>query len=160
MLEQRGIGRPSTFSSLLDKIQERGYVKKQNVQGKKISCTDYVLEDDAIEETISQREFGNEKGKLVVQPTGYLVIEFLVKHFPDLFDYGYTKQMEDRLDKIAKAEEIWHNLCRDCYEDIQSASRLLVSDKVSIIVDRYHTYIIGKYGPVVKYSPTGEKKDI
>jgi DNA topoisomerase-1 len=160
LLEQRGIGRPSTFSSLLDKIQERGYVKKQNVQGKKISCTDYVLEDDAIEETNSQREFGNEKGKLVVQPTGYLVVEFLIKHFPDLFDYGYTKQMEDRLDKIAKAEEIWHNLCRDCYQDIQSASRELVSDKVSITVDRYHTYIIGKYGPVIKYNPTGNKKDI
>ena len=160
LLEQRGIGRPSTFSALLDKIQERGYVKKENVQGKKISCTDYVLEEDAIEETISQREFGNEKGKLVVQPTGYLVVEFLIKHFPDLFDYGYTKQMEDRLDKIAKAEEIWHNLCRECYQDIQLASRELVSNKVTIPIDEYHTYIIGKYGPVIKYNPTGDKKDI
>ena len=160
MLEERGIGRPSTFSSLLDKIQERGYVKKENVKGNKISCTDYVLEDDAIEETVSQREFGNEKGKLVVQPTGYLVIEFLLKHFPDLFDYGYTKQMEDRLDKIAKAEEIWHELCKECYEDIQQASRGLVSDKISIPIDEYHTYIIGKYGPVIKYNPTGDKKDI
>lgn len=160
LLEQKGIGRPSTFSSLLDKIQERGYVKKENVKGKTISCTDYVLEEDAIEETISQREFGNEKGKLVVQSTGYLVVEFLIKHFPDLFEYGYTKQMEDRLDKIAKAEEIWYELCRECYQDIQTASRDLVSDKVSIAIDEYHTYIIGKYGPVVKYSPTGEKKDI
>ena len=160
LLEQRGIGRPSTFSTLLDKIQERGYVKKENVQGKKISCTDFVLEDDAIEQTISQREFGNEKGKLVVQPTGYLVVEFLIKHFPDLFDYGYTKQMEDRLDKIAKAEEIWHNLCRECYQDIQLASKELVSNKVTIPIDEYHTYIIGKYGPVIKFNPTGDKKDI
>ena len=160
LLEERGIGRPSTFSSLLDKIQERGYVKKENVKGNKISCTDYVLEDDAIEETVSHREFGNEKGKLVVQPTGYLVIEFLLKHFPDLFDYGYTKQMEDRLDKIAKAEEIWHELCKDCYDDIQQASRELVSDKITIPIDEYHTYIIGKYGPVIKYNPTGDKKDI
>ena len=160
LLEQRGIGRPSTFSSLLDKIQERGYVKKENVKGKSISCTDYVLEDDAIEETVSQREFGNEKGKLVVQPTGYLVIEFLIKHFPDLFDYGYTKQMEDRLDKIAKAEEIWHELCNECYQDIQVASRELVSTKVTIPIDEYHTYIIGKYGPVIKYNPTGDKNDI
>ena len=160
LLEQRGIGRPSTFSSLLDKIQERGYVKKENVKGKAISCTDYVLEDDAIEETVSQREFGNEKGKLVVQATGYLVIEFLIKHFPDLFEYGYTKQMEDRLDKIAKAEEVWHELCRECYDDIQNASRTLLTDKVTIPIDEYHTYIIGKYGPVIKYNPTGDKKDI
>ena len=160
LMEQKGIGRPSTFSSLLDKIQQRGYVKKENVKGKSISCTDYVLEDDAIEETISHREFGNEKGKLVVQPTGYLVIEFLVKHFPDLFEYGYTKQMEDRLDKIAKAEDIWYELCRECYQDIQTASRDLVSDNATIVIDEYHTYIIGKYGPVIKYNPTGDKKDI
>ena len=160
LLEQRGIGRPSTFSSLLDKIQERGYVKKENVQGKKISCTDFILENDAIEETTTQREFGNEKGKLVVQPTGYLVVEFLIKHFPELFEYGYTKQMEDRLDKIANAEEIWYELCRECYEDIHRASKDLISDKVSISIDRYHTYIIGKYGPVIKYNPTGDKKDI
>ena len=35
MLEKKGIGRPSTFSSLISKIQDRGYVKKQNVEGKK-----------------------------------------------------------------------------------------------------------------------------
>ena len=35
MLEKKGIGRPSTFSSLIAKIQERNYVKKQDVVGKK-----------------------------------------------------------------------------------------------------------------------------
>ena len=68
--------------------------------------------------------------------------------------------MEDRLDKIANAEEIWYELCRECYEDIHRASKDLISDKVSISIDRYHTYIIGKYGPVIKYNPTGDKKDI
>ena len=37
LLEQNGIGRPSTFSSLVDKIQERGYVKKDNIKGKPIN---------------------------------------------------------------------------------------------------------------------------
>ena len=64
------------------------------MQGKKISCTDYILEDDVIEETITR--FGNEKGKLVVQPTGYLVVEFLIKHFRICLIMRYTKQMEDR----------------------------------------------------------------
>ena len=35
LLEEQGIGRPSTFSSLIDKIQTRGYVKKTNVKGVK-----------------------------------------------------------------------------------------------------------------------------
>ena len=45
LLEQKGIGRPSTYSSLIDKIQERSYVKKENIKGKKIKCTDFELEN-------------------------------------------------------------------------------------------------------------------
>ena len=50
LLEQKGIGRPSTFSSLIEKIQEREYVKKQDVKGKKLKCTDYELTEDTITE--------------------------------------------------------------------------------------------------------------
>ena len=35
LLEKKGIGRPSTFSSLVEKIQTRGYVKKTNIPSKK-----------------------------------------------------------------------------------------------------------------------------
>ena len=65
LLEDKGIGRPSTFSSLIDKIQERAYVKKMNVEGKKIKCTDFRLVDDELAETSEERTFGNEKNKLV-----------------------------------------------------------------------------------------------
>ena len=78
LLEQKGIGRPSTFSSLVDRIQEREYVKKENVKGKKIKCIDFVLEGEELEETVNEREFGNEKNKLVIQPLGKLVLEFLL----------------------------------------------------------------------------------
>ena len=44
LLEKKGIGRPSTFSSIIDKIQERGYVKKLDIKGKKIKCLDFELE--------------------------------------------------------------------------------------------------------------------
>ena len=40
LLEDKGIGRPSTFSMLVDKIQERGYVVKQDIPGKKSDCLD------------------------------------------------------------------------------------------------------------------------
>ena len=46
LLEEKGIGRPSTFSSLVDKIQERGYVKKEDVKGNELICKDYELEND------------------------------------------------------------------------------------------------------------------
>ena len=55
LLEEKGIGRPSTFSSLVDKIQERGYVKKEDVKGKEIICKDFELENDEICEVENKR---------------------------------------------------------------------------------------------------------
>jgi DNA topoisomerase I len=151
LLEEKGIGRPSTFSSLIEKIQERGYVKKDDVKGQKIKCIDYELVKDELAEIEDEREFGNEKNKLVLQPLGHLVIEFLVQHFEKLFDYEYTKNMETSLDQVAKGNTIWHHICRDCLAVINECSKDLSSDDKQIIkIDDVHTYMIGKYGPVIK----------
>lgn len=151
LLEQKGIGRPSTFSSLVDKIQERTYVKKTNVDGKKMKCVDFELENDELTESETERTFGNEKNKLVIQPLGVLVLEFLTKHFDALFQYEYTKQMEDSLDSIAKGGKIWHTLCRECYDEIGELSKdIKMRSKENIKIDQNHTYMIGKYGPVIK----------
>ena len=48
LLEEKGIGRPSTFSMLIDKIQEREYVKKEDILGKELECIDFSLEDKII----------------------------------------------------------------------------------------------------------------
>jgi DNA topoisomerase-1 len=77
LLEEKGIGRPSTFASLIDKIQEREYVKKQNIEGRKIEGEDFLLTDKVVTVNIVKREFGNESNKLVNQPKGLIVIEFL-----------------------------------------------------------------------------------
>ena len=69
-LEKRGIGRPSTFAGMVDLIQDRGYVTK-------------------------------EQRFLKPTPLGFAVCDLLVGFFPDLFDYGFTAQMEDTLDEIA-----------------------------------------------------------
>jgi len=151
LLEENGIGRPSTFSSLVDKIQERGYVKKDNVKGKKIECVDYELIENEIEETTSEKEFGNEQNKLIIQPVGNMVIEFLTKHFDDIVGYDYTKNMENELDNIAKGENIWYKLCEECYKMIHSKSSELQTETKQIIhIDDNHIYMIAKYGPVIK----------
>ena len=154
LLEQNGIGRPSTFASLVDKIQERKYVLKQNVTGKKINCTDFELNGEEIMETTTSREFGGEKGKLVIQQLGTVVMEFLAQHFDALFAYDYTKIMEDELDQIAKGESVWYELCRSCYNQIEELSSGLTQKsgkgKEVIEIDENHTYMIAKYGPVIK----------
>jgi DNA topoisomerase-1 len=157
MLEKRGIGRPSTFSSLVDKIQSRGYVTKGNVEGKTLKCADFELVGNELEEIETERTFGAEKGKLVLQPLGALVLEFLLKHFGGLFEYDYTKHMEDRLDEVAKGAGVWHEICADCDKDIEAAKgRLEPTDKATIRVDDYHTYLIGKHGPVIKRTKGGK----
>jgi DNA topoisomerase-1 len=151
LLEENGIGRPSTFSSLVDKIQERNYVKKEDIKGKEILCKDFELENDEICEIENKREFGNEKGKLVLQPLGRVVMEFLEKHFNDLFNYNYTSLMEDSLDKIAKGELIWFELCDSCNKQIDNlVDGLKDETKIEIKIDENNTYMIGKYGPVIK----------
>ena len=151
LLEEKGIGRPSTFSSLVDKIQERGYVKKEDIKGKEIVCTDFELENGEIYEIETKREFGNEKSKLVIQQLGIIVIDFLEKNFGELFDYGYTMKMEEELDKIANGEVVWNNLCKKCNVHIHSLiENLETENKLEFKIDENNSYIIGKYGPVIK----------
>jgi DNA topoisomerase-1 len=151
LLEEKGIGRPSTFSSLVDKIQERGYVKKEDIKGKEIICKDFELEGGEIFEIETKREFGNEKGKLVIQPLGTIVMEFLDKHFNPLFNYHYTSLMEDSLDKIAKGELIWFEVCSSCNKELNELVDGVKNEtKIEFQIDENNTYMIGKYGPVVK----------
>ena len=151
LLEEKGIGRPSTFSSLIDKIQERGYVKNEDIKGKEIICRDFELDNGEIFEIETKREFGNEKNKLVIQPLGTIVMEFLDKHFLDLLNYNYTKEMEDELDKIAKGETIWYKLCETCNKQIDTIIDGLKDEtKIEVKIDENNTYMIGKYGPVIK----------
>jgi DNA topoisomerase-1 len=151
LLEEKGIGRPSTFSSLIDKIQERGYVKKEDIKGKEILCKDFELEDGEICEIEVRREFGNEKSKLVIQPLGIIVMEFLDKHFNSLFNYQYTSSMEESLDKIAKGELIWFRLCSSCNTEVDElVEGVKHQTKIEFQIDEHNTYVIGKYGPVIK----------
>lgn len=161
-LEKRGIGRPSTFASLVAKIQERGYVKVRDVPGKEVECRSYRLEgrDIVPAVSVSRKVFGAEKRKLVIQSLGRMVVEMLCRHFDELFRYGYTADMERRLDSIASKDEQWTDVCKACDADI---SRLLdplgietKRDK-GIRVDEHHTFIVGKYGPVLKHVGAGGK---
>jgi len=151
LLEERGIGRPSTFSSLVDKIQERGYVKKEDIKGKEMVCTDFELENGEIFEIETKREFGNEKSKLVIQPLGKIVMEFLENYFGELFEYSYTSQMEEMLDKISKGTSIWYDLCSECNTQVDKLiDKIGPQAKFEIKLDNQHSYLVGKYGPVIK----------
>jgi DNA topoisomerase-1 len=156
LLEKRGVGRPSTFSSLVDKIQERGYVKKTDIPGTPIRCTDFELEGDELSETTDMRTFGNERNKLRIQPLGVLVIEFLVAHFDSLFAYEYTRGMENLLDEVASGNMHWTVPCQQCLDIIEKDAVVLEPKRISIPLDADHTYMVAKYGPVIKCTMGGK----
>lgn len=155
ILERKGIGRPSTFASLVEKIKDRKYVKKTNVAGKKITTTEYEVEGEEISEIDIIKEIGGEKNKLVLEPLGIMVIEFLIKQFDSLFKYEYTSHMEEALDQIAKGKKIWHTLCRETHNLIKQLSIKIEEEKINYKIDENHTYMIGKYGPTVKWERDG-----
>lgn len=159
LLEKRGIGRPSTFSSIVDKNQERKYVVKQHIEGKKIECREYLLEQDsALVQVVKEREFGAEKNKLVIQPIGVTVVEFLLEHFAPLFEYSYTEKMEQMLDMIANGEVHWVDVCSQCYDEIVRLCKEMPTEtKYNVRIDDHHEYIIGKNGPVIKYTDDAGK---
>jgi DNA topoisomerase-1 len=163
LLEKKGIGRPSTFSSIISKIQERGYVQKENIEGKMLECIHLELKDETITETKEKKKFGGEKNKLVIQPIGKIVIEFLMKHFEKVFDYNYTKTMENELDTIAKGKKIWYALCDECNKTLTEVKAHLKTEeaKMEYKIDEVYTYKIARYGPIIiKHNEDKKKKEI
>jgi len=152
-LEELGIGRPSTFSMIVDTIQSRGYVKKMDVVGDEVECTDFLLEDQVLTSLKTKKIFGNEKNKLVIQPIGILTTEFLMASFSNLFDYEYTKHMEDALDLISNREnsaEPWFNICITCNNEIKQLSKQMNSvEKKSFKINDEYTLVFTKNGPVL-----------
>ena len=101
-LEELGIGRPSTYASIMSAIQARGYVKKGESEGEPREVAEIILKDNQISEQKVSEKTGATKGKLLPTPVGELVSDFLTDHFNQIVDYGFTADIETDLDKIAE----------------------------------------------------------
>src|SRR6202012_1385129 len=98
-LEERGIGRPSTYASIINTIQDREYVQKM----------------------------GGRSGTLVPTEIGTVVTNLLVKNFPYIFDSTYTAKLETELDDIEDGREKWTDLLSGFYSHF--ADELKEADK-------------------------------
>lgn len=150
LLETKGIGRPSTYSTILSKIQEKGYVSRENIKGINIECNEYELENDTIKKTQMKKELGGERNKLVLKPVGKLVVEFLLEKYNDLFNYNYTKEMEEQLDLIENGEKKWIELCKKCHNVLNTINNNVKKEKkIRYEIDETHTYTLARYGAVI-----------
>mgnify|MGYP000921402549 FL=1 len=103
-LEDLGIGRPSTYATIIDTIQTRGYVEKGDSEGESRDVIVLSFNGENVEREIVQEKTGSTKGKLVPTPAGELIADFLTNHFKQIVDYDFTAQVETEFDKIATAE--------------------------------------------------------
>ena len=121
-LEKKGIGRPSTYASLIEKIQDRHYVqksKKDFIVENKIVKEWELIQEGIVEEKDYTIVLTEDKNKFKIEPLGKQVCEYLYQYFGSVFDYTYTKRIENELDKVAKGELNWVNVCQNCLEEIE-----------------------------------------
>jgi DNA topoisomerase-1 len=90
-LEERGIGRPSTYASIINTIQDREYVVKH----------------------------GGSRGRFYPTEIGVVVCDLLVKNFPYIFDTAYTAKLEEELDDIEEGKEKWTTLLNGFYDHFE-----------------------------------------
>ena len=117
-LEKRGIGRPSTFASLVSTILDREYVEKTNNEGKMQDSNHLTLTPKQWppKQTTEAHKIGAEKNKMQSTPLGKSVVQYLVREYKDLFEYSFTASMEQHLDEIAKATKPWKSILQDTWE--------------------------------------------
>lgn len=105
-LEELGIGRPSTYASIISALQTRKYVIKGESEGTPKNITQLTLNNKdnnphPTEDSLTIKTGAN-KGKLLPTPIGELISSFLQEHFANIVDYNFTADIEQKLDQIAE----------------------------------------------------------
>ncbi|HVX47937.1 MAG TPA: type I DNA topoisomerase, partial [Candidatus Saccharimonadales bacterium] len=116
-LEELGIGRPSTYAPTIHTIQERGYVEKTDPEGQERKITELSLENGQVNQRETTVTTGADRGKLVPTGIAEVVTDFLVKYFPAIVDYDFTKRVEDDFDDIADGKRQWQKMIAAFYAD-------------------------------------------
>jgi DNA topoisomerase-1 len=120
-LEEAGIGRPSTYASTISTIQARGYVERGDVEGIDRPLQKVTLKDGQIEQGTEPYIYGKDTNKLIPTDTGMVVTDFLLKHFPTVMDYDFTKEIEQELDDIAEGHKNRVEVLRQFYNPFHQA---------------------------------------
>ena len=168
-LEEKGIGRPSTYAPTISTIIKRAYVVKEDREGRSREFQAWILKDDEISGSKNTEIVGTEKAKLFPTHIGTLVTDFLVENFVDVVDYKFTADMEDEFDNVAKGKLEWKILMKNFYssfhqtiEDSKSISRTSVGGGRELGIDpntgRKISVRLGKFGPFVQLGESGEEE--
>lgn len=115
-LEELGIGRPSTYAPTISTIQKRGYVHKEEREGKEREYRVITLaQNGKLKKEIKTEITGADKGKLFPTDIAMVVTDFLMKYFPQIMDYQFTAKVEEELDEIALGKLRYEEMLKEFY---------------------------------------------
>ena len=115
-IEQMGIGRPSTFATMITTVQDRNYVVKDTREGAQREYQMIEIADGVISQLTQTENTGAEKNKLFPTNVAYLLVDFLVKNFRNIIGYEFTANLESDFDLIAEESKPWAGVIRNFYE--------------------------------------------
>lgn len=169
-LEELGIGRPSTYATIIDTVQTRGYVEKGEGEGTPREIIVLDLKDDVLERRTVEEKTGADRGKLVPTPSGELISDFLTDHFERVVDYGFTASVEEHFDDIAENKLDRNKMLSDFYtpfheliEQSGGIDRSTVGTNRDVGIDpKTKKPIIarfGRFGPMLQLGATEDKEN-
>ncbi|MFK7968776.1 MAG: type I DNA topoisomerase [Bacteroidia bacterium] len=168
-LEELGIGRPSTYAPTISTVQSRNYVVKETRDGVKRDSELLILSPEGnIKDSVKTENVGAENKKLFPTDLGMVVTDFLVKFFPDILNYSFTRQVEDEFDHIANGSKGWRDMIGDFYKDfaIKVADTIETADREGgdrdLGIDpksgRKIIARLGRYGPMVQLGHSDDEE--
>lgn len=170
-LEEMGIGRPSTYAPTISTIQKRGYVIKEDRDGRERKLTQLTLKDNAVKTAVITENTGQEKSKLFPTDLAMITNDFLVEHFPRVTDFNFTAMVEKEFDDIAEGKIKWQSMLKGFYGDFhqqvlktENIERSTVNSSRILGVhpetgEQISTRL-GRYGPFVQIGEADEEKEI
>lgn len=164
-LEELGIGRPSTYAPTISTIQNRDYVEKGEKEGTKHDFCLLTLKGGSIGESKKTESVGSEKNKLIPTDVGMVVNDFLMDYFPDIMDYNFTANVEEKFDHIAEGQTKWNDEISAFYKvfhpEVDKITNLRLEHKVGERVlgtdpktGKEVSVKIGRFGPLVQLGST------
>jgi DNA topoisomerase-1 len=169
-LEELGIGRPSTYATIINTVQVRGYAAKGENEGTDRDVIVLDLGKSGVEKSVIQEKTGSDRGKLVPTAAGIVVSDFLQNHFDQIVDYGFTADVEEEFDEIARGKLERNKMLDEFYHPFHKLisgsgkiDRAEVAQAREVGIDKKTGKPIlarfGRFGPMLQLGETPDKDD-
>lgn len=157
-LENKGIGRPSTYANIITTIQARKYCVKQKSTTVKKECIVDTLKNNNIISKVINVNFGDNKQRIFATDLGSKVTDFLASNISNIMDYSFTSSLETELDDISNGNKDWIETVDNFTKNILSLIGEVPEKKQENnqrSIGKYNDFdidfYVGQYGPFIKY---------